>query len=202
MDFLASALRPGMVFVDGGANVGPYSVLAADRVRNSGKVLAFEPSSASATALRYNARAYAHVHVSQAALGDRCGSAFLYHVNRATSEYSLAPGIAGSGEVVKVVTLDAACDELGISCVDALKLDIEGAEELALRGAEQLITRQPPIVIFEISDRARAFGLDPYGAADWLENRGYTLLELSVRDRSRPPVDRIATRNVIALPPG
>jgi len=53
---MRSLLRPGMVVVDIGADMGYYSLLAASRVGNSGKVMAFEPGTENAALLTYIAR--------------------------------------------------------------------------------------------------------------------------------------------------
>lgn len=71
--YFEAALSEGMTVVDGGANIGLYSVLAAEAVGPLGRVLSFEPSQAAFAALVRNTSRYPNVATFRAALADRLG---------------------------------------------------------------------------------------------------------------------------------
>lgn len=201
--YVESILSSGMTAVDAGANIGLYSVIAAESVGPHGRVLSFEPSQASFEMLHRNTKRYTQVHAVNAALNDRSGEARLYHISGATSEYSLAPdsGPDEASELVSLVTLDEICTALCVTRIDFIKLDVEGAEELVLRGAAKVFEEFQPIVMFEISERPTAFNLRSQGAWLWLAGLGYSFWMIgpvgALRPQSWPPT----TQNTIALPP-
>jgi FkbM family methyltransferase len=193
--WLASRLQPGMVVVDGGANIGLYATLASSRVGPTGHVFAFEPGRQSFEYLQRNA-SQPNVSLFQAALSNVPGEQRLFHVDDAPNSYSLAAEEGTeSFEVVPVMTIDQALD--GRSA-DFVKLDVEGAEELALAGASNAL-RHRPIVLLEVNPaRARALGCEPDGALDvllGLDYRLYTLDAGVLREATKPQ-----SGDVIALP--
>ena len=124
-------LRAGALFVDVGANVGTYSVLAGEL---GARVVAFEPDASNADFLRSNLRLNgleAQIHV--AALADREGS--MAFTSGLDSMNRLLPG-GGSARSVPVMTIDTCfpLDEIA-----GVKVDVEGAEGLVLRGAQQAL---------------------------------------------------------------
>jgi FkbM family methyltransferase len=134
---LQRTLRAGSTFVDVGANVGFHSVVASRLVGPLGSVVAVEPEPFSLELLRANL--WRH----------RCENARIYAVaaSDAAGETRLAPDAAGrsgsaltAGPGLPVET--ARLDELlGDVTVDVLKVDVEGAEPLVLRGAQELLER-------------------------------------------------------------
>ena len=174
--WLASQLRPGMVVVDGGANIGLYATVASARVGPTGHVFAFEPGGQSFEYLRRNTASQPNVSLFQAALSEAPGERRLFHVDDAPNSYSLG---AEDGteffEVVPVMTIDQALDGRG---ADFVKLDVEGAEELALAGASDTL-RHRPVVLLEVNPaRARALDCEPDGALRVLLGLGYRLYTL------------------------
>jgi FkbM family methyltransferase len=201
--YFESVLSDGMTVVDGGANIGLYSVIAAEAVGPLGHVLSFEPSQTAFGTLKRNIMRYTQVDALNAALTYKTGAGWLYHVNGATSEYSLAPKdtIDEAGESVDLVTLDDVCTSLSICKLDFVKLDVEGAEELVLRGSGNIFLESLPIVMFEVSERPISFNLSPQGAWLWLNDLGYTFWVIG-RGRALEPQEWPPTnQNVIALPP-
>jgi hypothetical protein len=74
----------------------------------------------------------------------------------------------------RAITLDSWAAESGWPKVNFMKLDIEGAELLALRGASQLVRRHQPILFFEVwPDWLIDFGFQPKDLADWLYAHNY-----------------------------
>ena len=204
--FLEKLLKPGDVFVDAGANCGVYTMAAAHWVGPSGKVLAFEPGEGSLAMLRKNVELNKadHVRVFPLALSETSGTTRLYAHDHGASSFTL--GRTEEGErlsfTIEMTTLDAVLAREGIPAVDAIKMDVEGAEELILRGATQLFDRCRPKVIFEINPPAIArLNLSQNGAWDFLAARGYQFF-LMQEDGALVPLKTAPDgANVIALPP-
>ena len=180
---LRNFISPGMVVVGGGANYGIYSLAAARLVGPAGRVFSFEPGLESFSVLRKNIElnCLQNVRSFRAALADEEGTASLYHSGRGPNSFSLAPpehGACGS-EIVPTLTLNQVLQQEKAEQVGLIKLDVEGAEELALRGALPFIVSSRPCVIFEINPRAsQGLGLRPFGAWELLENAGYRFFSL------------------------
>jgi FkbM family methyltransferase len=149
---LKRLLRAGDAFVDGGANVGLFALLAAEAVGPAGRVLACEPAPGTMALLRANAaeNGFATLDLHEVALADAPGSASFTVFEEGAGLASFAPGATGGTEVeVTVTTLDELTAPLGGS-VAVVKLDIEGAEVKAIRGASRLISEAAPILLIEV----------------------------------------------------
>jgi FkbM family methyltransferase len=148
MTLLRAWLTSGDTFVDGGANLGTYTALAGAVVGPSGRVLACEPDPALAARIELQASLLGHtsVRVVPTALGAATGSAQLWLARDGAGHgyQSLRPPLSGTGSFVpaevSVRTLDEVVAEHSAATPPAaLKLDIEGAEALALSGASRLL---------------------------------------------------------------
>jgi FkbM family methyltransferase len=128
-------LQPGDVVVDAGAYPGDYALFAAKKVGPDGRVLAFEPGAKNRAVLERNIlkAGLSNVTVVPKGLWNCEKTLFLNENGLATAVQS------DSGLEIEVVTLDAALQELGISKIQVLKMDIEGAEIEALEGAKQTL---------------------------------------------------------------
>jgi FkbM family methyltransferase len=151
--FLLGWLRPGMTFVDAGAHVGQYSMLASGRLGAAGRVVAFEPHPVLRRVLRRNIRRAGcpNVTVSPLALGHASGRAELVlHPSANYGGSSLRPDDATAHHrraPVRVIPLDDYLDRAGVARVDVLKLDVEGAELDVLEGAARTLAANPRIVL-------------------------------------------------------
>jgi FkbM family methyltransferase len=128
-------------------------VLAASRVGPAGRVIACEPSPPTMTLLRTNVarNGFRHVELREVALAEVPGRLELEVFDAGSGYSSFAPAKSGSGTrvEVEVTTLDAVAGD-DLERVKLVKLDVEGAELRALRGAEQLIARARPDFIVEL----------------------------------------------------
>jgi FkbM family methyltransferase len=140
--------REGFVVADLGAGIGYYSLIAARRVGGNGRVYAFEPDPASFLYLRKNAELnrFQNIVLERQAVLDRPAAAELFLHKFHPGANSLF-GNGGSPIQVKAVNLDAYFQDKGFR-VDVLKMDIEGAEALALKGAERILGKNRRIKIF------------------------------------------------------
>jgi FkbM family methyltransferase len=138
---MAKELKPGSVFYDVGANVGLYTLLAATLVA-PGRVYAMEPLPANVGYLRKHLalNGMRNVDVLEIAVSDQVGTA------QFEAEETRAMGRIGTrgNVVVQTSTLDALLQEGRIAPPDLIKMDIEGAEFLALRGARECFARYQP----------------------------------------------------------
>lgn len=135
--------------LDGGAAEGFFACFIADRFR--GRYLAVEPAPLMAEALERSLtgilRAPAHPLVIRAALGRTGGSGAFTPDSDGTFETRIrpTPADAAKGEqAVEITTIDDLAREHGLRGSGLIKLDIEGAEMDALRGAEHIIAQNKP----------------------------------------------------------
>ena len=150
---MLSLLGPGDVVIDGGANIGLFTAVAAARVGSEGRVVACEPSPATMELLRDNVdlNGFGWVELREAALAEAPGRRRLRVFDPGSGFSSFAPEDAASAHEVQVevTTLDdLAGDHLAQTRV--VKLDVEGAELHALQGASHLIERARPDFIVEL----------------------------------------------------
>jgi FkbM family methyltransferase len=162
---LEDELRAGDVVVDVGAHVGVHALTAARRLRalGGGRVIAFEPTPDSTAAVRAAAaRNGLAVELVPAALGAAEGEVELRGDPRYPSHDAGVRSQFGEGDVVArapVLTFDGWARETGLDCLDVVKVDIEGAEILALRGMRESLTRyRPRLLAIEVKDVVMARG--------------------------------------------
>ncbi len=173
---LAEVLQPGMTFVDVGACVGDYSLLAAGRVGPHGRVVAIEPEPGNAAWLRRSvARRRLHnVSMHELALSDAQSQAILHRHERFSGWHSLLETAANTGGdvAVQTQTLDGLLAGLGIATVDAIKIDAEGSELAILRGAAATLGSGPssPAILMDLHP---SLGVDPLAVAAILRGHGY-----------------------------
>lgn len=154
MTFLRNKMaRPGDVVLECGAHHGLMTILIAHWVGPDGRVTAFEASPASAGILRENIelnRLQDRVTVEARAVGARAGSL------KVSEESNSVPliGRYEPGVMVAVVPLDDYADLEP----DLIKLDIEGFEIEALRGATEILRRRPKLAIEVHVDMLRRYG--------------------------------------------
>ncbi|MBI4588286.1 MAG: FkbM family methyltransferase [Candidatus Rokubacteria bacterium] len=144
-----SLLRPGMVVVDVGANIGMYTLLSARAVGPSGSVFAFEPVPEVYRRLTENLaiNEIANVVPSRIALSDRTGTARFY-LGRNHSMGSLYRAQTSAVIEVPLDTLDGFLERRGVAKVDAVKLDAEGAEMHIVRGMHRLLGHPDRPILF------------------------------------------------------
>ena len=150
---MQSLLRPGDVVIDGGANIGLFTVLAAGTVGPRGVVIACEPSPTTMRLLRDNVRRndFDWVQLHEVALAARSGRLELHVFMPGSGFSSFAPADTRTGDRVEVAvtTLDDLAGDL-LERTSLVKLDVEGAELRALEGAHRLLERARPDFIVEL----------------------------------------------------
>jgi FkbM family methyltransferase len=158
------AAKGAKIILDVGANAGIYS-LAALAIQPDATVHAFEPTTEIAARLRATAKLNRldHLHVHEVAVLNTNGQAVLkrFRGELGTNEGMnfISRDCAHSGtECVKTVCVDQFCQDHSINRIDLMKLDIQGHEHSALKGAEQLIRAGDIGIIFLELNWAKSAG--------------------------------------------
>ena len=140
----------GGVFVDAGASIGFFSLLAARIVGPTGRVVAFEPQPAAASSIRGNAalNSFEQVMVVEAALGAEPGTAVLRGVGTATAH--IEEGDARDGLRVSCVSLDDFLAAHAGLVPDLVKIDVEGHEGDVLAGMRTTLAEHRPVLVIEL----------------------------------------------------
>ena len=131
--FLESVITPGFRFVDIGANSGLYSLFVAARAGADAIIVAVEPQPEVRQWLAFNvaANGFSNIRIVDKAVAAGPGTAHLDLSRRNKGAASISTGAAGGIEV-ETCSILALMDAHGIEAADALKIDIEGAEDQAL----------------------------------------------------------------------
>lgn len=148
---MRALLEPGDVMIDGGANIGLFTLLAAARVGAGGRVIACEPSPTTMGLLAANVARndYEWVDLREVALADVAGRLSLEVFDPGSGFSSFAPAASGRQVEVEVTTLDEVADEV-MDRLALVKLDVEGAELRALKGASRILEAARPDFIVEL----------------------------------------------------
>ena len=209
--FLSQVLRPGMVFLDAGANMGLYTLFAARMVGESGTVLAIEPSNRECDRLLKNvaANSLPNVRLLHMAVSDTSSQAqLLVAVEEKSGHNTLGAlghdALLRNNEAVRTEHLDEIVLQEGLPRVDLIKMDIEGAEFHALRGAVGVIERYHPILLLELSDRTLCYQ-HSHSAQIWAFccQKGYKIFSFSRSTGLLEPAQQKSyydSENVVAIP--
>jgi FkbM family methyltransferase len=189
---MVELLRAGDEFVDIGANVGFFSLLAARLVGPAGRVLALEALPENVLALEANVRRnrFDQVMCRQVAVSDEVGEAELIvasHPGGAALAQADRPPDPSGRVMVRTVTVDALVDEAAIKSPRLVKVDVEGAEAAVLAGMARTLRRERPIVLVELDGPdAERLAARRTEVLPLLERAGYDVSRL---ERSYTDVD-------------
>lgn len=189
---------PGMTVLDVGANIGKYSRLFSLLTGTAGRVVAFEASPATASGLAEDLRrdGCANVSVVAAAVFSKRGSVKLNEFPREYCSWNSigTPRMEDPGNPARMVpiertvdvpavTLDEYCAENSIAHVHYLKLDVEGVEIEALKGARRLLeSKSVDWVQFEISRKMlEGAGTTARAVFDFLAEAGYEVHRITAK---------------------
>ena len=169
-DLFAEILRPGVVVLDVGANIGVHTLYFAQAVGTGGRVLAFEPQRLVYQTLCANValNSLTNVDAINAGVGAESGALTLPPLDYSSERNfgGVRLGAQEGGDEVSVVSLDS----LGLASVFLIKVDVEGMELSVLRGARALLDRCRPVLYVENADASRSPAL-----IEHLQGIGYHL---------------------------
>jgi FkbM family methyltransferase len=173
-------LRPGDTFIDVGANIGYFVLVAARTVGPGGTVLAFEPQPEVRRALADNLRLneISNVVVRPEALGPSHGDVtFFAGPGHDTGLGSLRPLDQGIQICVRQIPFDEIA--AGVERISMIKIDVEGGETGVLQGMTRTLTAHHPEIIVEVTDPfLRPLGSSALELLSLLRDHGYRVWRL------------------------
>ena len=188
MAFVAHFLRPGDLFLDVGANVGSYTLLASS---SGAKVVAVEPVPSTFNHLQMNVllnRFQSNVRLMNIGLADRVGEL------RFTNSLDTMNHVLADGELVPHVSVpvDTVDNVVGFSPPTLIKIDVEGYETAVLAGATATL-RNPnlQVVICETNGSGSRFGKSDQDISD-------VLLSCGLFACSYDPISRVISPKTIS----
>jgi FkbM family methyltransferase len=156
--FVCQHLKAGSVFLDIGANIGWFTLLASTLVGETGSIVAFEPRPETAEHLRQTVEANLlsnRIVLRQCALADAEGSAFInsaFDTNNPGGSFVLPHPAGGDMESTPIAV--RTLDSFTFDKVDFIKMDVEGSEMKVIKGGIRTIFRCRPIILSEINPSA------------------------------------------------
>jgi FkbM family methyltransferase len=162
----------GMAVMDVGANIGFNTMMFARWVGPSGQVISFEPDPVNMRRLRRHCELNElnHVELFPLALSDREGQIHFAAIGRGESRVVTSDAVTSETVVVKAVRMDDIALSLGLTRLDAIKIDVEDHEVAVLRGAVETLRRFKPFVLIEVHSVESLIG-----CGDELRKLGYTV---------------------------
>jgi FkbM family methyltransferase len=208
--FLASSLPKGGTLIDVGANIGALAIPIA-KERPNASIICIEADPKLHRVLRENVKNNACTRVQTlccvVGASDQESVPFYRAPDESFGMGSVGPQFGADPVYLRQARLDQLLAEAGITVVDVIKIDVEGAELSVLRGATRILcSNHPPVIVFEFADWAegRLLGQHPGDAQGFLISQGYRLFRLEA-DGTRGPEFaepmRQGTMMIIALPP-
>lgn len=180
--FLINNLEEGRHFLDIGAHYGYFSMLAAELLGPSGKVVALEPATKSYGLLAQNLKSISNAIALQKAVSKEEGILKFYEFPNQYSEYNSTDITQFEGEAWFKAS-PPRCIEVSTTTIDKLtatsdflpqiiKIDVEGAEFLVMQGARHHLSKHKPILVMEYLEPAR-HNQSHSQAFDFLKSLGY-----------------------------
>lgn len=182
-------VKPGMIVVDIGANIGYYTLMAAKLIGSNGKVYAFEPEPSNYELLIKNIKInnYTNIISIQKAVSNKNGKARLFINKSNLGNSSLiennVPQKIGFTEV-ETITLDNFFDSVvKNNKIDFIKMDTQGAEKLVIEGAEKILKDNNLKIIMEFWPFGlRNMGSEPSDLLKMLQDFGFKIKHINGKD--------------------
>lgn len=177
-------IKEGDVVVDLGAHIGVFTIKAARETGEKGKVIAVEPEAKNLELLRENTKNYRNIIVVDKAAGERTGKTKLC-ISPSSVDHSINLNYYDSKTInrgeenfseVEVDTLANILSNLGVSEVNFLKIDVEGAEKEVLRGAGEYLQKTKKVAIAAEHYPGQETELEHY-----LKSKGFTTKKSLIR---------------------
>ena len=196
MGFLLHFLRKGDVFIDAGANIGSYTVLASAEIEAYS--LAFEPIPTTFNHLKNNIAANDIAHLVKPyniGLGSQKG--VLSFTKNLDTENHIATAADTDTLAVEIDTLD---NIIGALQPVLLKIDVEGFETEVLNGAEATLNKPSlKAIIIELNGEGRRYGYDEKDIDMKLVSKGFSPFRYHPFDRTLSEIKGTVTHNAIYI---
>lgn len=184
-------VKEGDAVYDIGANLGLWTLRMLERVGTSGSVCAFEPNPETVVRLNRNIALSGHknAQIQSHALGSENGNLTLYVPDDVGRSSLAAESEADRKIEVSVIPLDQVWSEQGRPHISFVKIDIEGAEPLAFRGATEFFKAAKPVICCEVNvEKLANMGFLPFDVTSQLLNLGYKALIWDETRKSLTPM--------------
>ena len=192
--FLEEHVRPGMICLDIGANIGEMALHMARLVGPHGHVHAFEPVPSVLARLRQNVQRNNladRITVHPVALSNTTGTARIAFAEDTAENQGMGSLVTRDGPLhaeceVPTMTIDDFVRTHGIERIDLMKIDIQGAELLLLEGGRHVFGEMSPDLLMEVSpEDLRSLGRTSRDLLATVAAYGYTIHELTPRGPGR-----------------
>lgn len=204
MKFIQDYLKSGDNFIDGGSNVGLYTLLAASLVGQEGHIDAFEPNSDVASLLRKTIELndLRNIDVHELGLAESVKQAsFIATSDDCTSHIGAVDSKeVHQGQTISVTRLDSYLQDQSYAMA---KFDIEGYEPFAVRGTKKwLVNNNPTVMLLEVAGYSNRYGISSSDFIEELESYGYFTAVYCPESKSLIKTRthwEIPTQNVLAV---
>jgi FkbM family methyltransferase len=173
---VASIVKKGDIVIDIGANFGYYTIFFSKLVGKEGKVYAFEPEPRAFLILKNKAKRLKNVILERKAIGDK-NARIKFYVDKSIAGSSIFKDAIYSLEAcipVDMISLDEYFRNLKGE-IALIKMDVQGAEFLVLKGMKNLIKKVKAIIFEYWPDGLRASGIEPLTLLNKLEMNNFKL---------------------------
>jgi FkbM family methyltransferase len=194
-------VKPGMTVIDIGANIGYFTIIAARRVGRAGRVIAFEPEPENRFFLEQSVEMndLAHVMIYPIAIADKKGAVILNLFDSNKGKHSLVKDAGddkgfSSRITVESTDLDSFLRDKGpCQTIDVIKMDIEGAESLALAGMKETLLRCRTLFMEYTPLAIKKAGHEPELILAALKEQGFSIYQINEKSRSLDEVQNWGT---------
>jgi len=188
--FFLNNIKKGDIFIDVGANIGEYSLIAAKKVGSNGKVFAIEPLKENTNWLKKNflLNNFNNYEILENAIGNKSRKMSLYRKNSEIG-YGFLDPVVGKKQMLETIKIDVkSIDDIlnlkNIEKVNMLKIDVEGYEYEVLQGCKNSF-KQKKIekIICEIHlDYLREKGINKNKIYSYLQENGFSIKTIDELD--------------------
>lgn len=186
-------LKPGMTFLDVGANIGYFSAIASSLVGQKGTIIALEPEPKNQALLAKTTQANPGplYHLFQLAASARSGYS-TFHVsssncgdNRLADHHHVDNPKKWDSITVRCVTLDSLFHEMNLPLPDLIKIDVQGFEADVIEGCMDILKKKPLITLMiEFwPEGLRAAGADPLEFLNKLNKLGFSISYINLKGK-------------------
>jgi len=213
-EIFGEQIKKGFICLDVGANIGWHTTLMSRLSGTEGEVHAFEPVPPTFADLEKNVslnKDGAKVFLNNFGLGDEESTAEIHLFKDLPSGHATLAGKANQASDVfpiRIKTLDSYLEEKNIRRVDFIKVDIEGAEMMFLKGAQKIFEqKRAPVIYMEMTlETSREFGYLPNDLIIFLKNKAsYQFFRVDEVGRKLVRIEEFTPEdvgaNVLCLPP-
>ena len=188
------------VMFDVGANMGFYGLWMSKFIGKDGSVHCFEPSTDTYNRLQKNwnlnqISISANYILNNIAIGDTVGNSSISKGRDGENHLVIGDVKESDSHFVKVITIDNYCEVNNIKYIDYLKIDIEGFELFALKGAENMLkNKKIGIIQIEINETVSNSKTEVNDLLNFINNSGYRLARYDVYNKELQYIDYTKAR--------